>query len=183
MAALLPPSVVRPLGIAPTIAVGCLLVLVLTGCGGHCLCGGAARGRGCGSECVGPAGYCGEQPRFHPVPTEPVFAPRSYAVAVFPPAAQGEEVPRGPATPLPSGKASSGRVEPVPVPMPAPPLTESKVPPERAAPQRLDVAANGTSSWVFAPPLPATILRKDEPSVEVKSDPADKAAAQKGAKP
>jgi hypothetical protein len=117
------------------------------------------------------------------VPTQPVFTPRSCAVAVFPSESPAEEVPRGPATSSPSGKLDSGGPERGTVPIPAPPLTKAKVPSDAVAPQRLDPAADDASSWVFDPPLPAAMLRNTDPTAEWKVDSAGKGAGQQAAKP
>jgi hypothetical protein len=161
------------------LAAGGVALLAAAGCAHSGCCGGQVC-QPCDPESVGPAGYCGEIPRFHPVPTQPVFAPRAYAVAVYPQPAGAEVLPPGLETPTPSGKPSSGSG---PSTLP-PPLGEpSKSPAEPAAPRQLDLTANTSGSWVFAPPLPAAALRNAEPSVEVKSDTPDKAAGQRGAKP
>ena len=73
------------------LAARCLALLATAGCGRLGLCG---RCQPCDPGGAGPAGYCGEIPRFHPVPTQPVFAPRSYAVATYPRAAGVEQLPR-----------------------------------------------------------------------------------------
>jgi hypothetical protein len=60
---------------------------------------------------------------------------------------------------------------------------EPKSAADPAAPRQLDATASAPGSWVFDPPLPDALLRKTEPSVEVKSETPDKGTAQRGAKP
>jgi len=158
------------------LTVGWLALLGLTGCASHCSCGGAPNGQSCGSECCGPAGYCGEIPRFHPVPTQPVFAPRSYAAALYPQAAGAEAIPPGPATPLPAEKMPSASMS---RPIPASPGVESKSSTHPAAPRQLEPSAVGGGSWVFSAPLPPALLRSTEPSVDVKADSPDNKGKQK----
>jgi hypothetical protein len=138
----------------------------------------------CGKLCaclkppVGPEAGSDYQvyPRFHPVPVQPVFSSRSGPGPGF-----------GEADELKPSSAAPPVSAPLPQLPPSPPSPEAIPPPpplgadndaDPSAPRRLGMAGSNGPSWVFSPPVPESVLRKMDPVVELKSDPAASKTAQ-----
>jgi hypothetical protein len=137
-----------------------------TPCGAR-VCPGCGRAAPCGGATTCEGYY--NHPRFHPVPTQPVFGTPCQSLAggpaltPLPDAAPG--VPEG--TRSPSAPASpQGRPELKPLAPPLPPATKKGDTP----PQRLALAPPDGSSWIFSPSLPRSAVGLNEPKVEVKSE-------------
>jgi hypothetical protein len=136
----------------------------------------------------GPSDGFGFQdyPRFHPVPTQPVFAPRTGPMLVGGTAADLGGVDPRPAKVPSSGAAPAAEKPPLrpPEEVPAPPPADGLGRPlDAGAPQRLGAAQTEPPEWLFVPPLHDSALRKVDPSpVELKSDPGSKGAQAKRAK-
>ncbi len=122
-----------------------------------------------------PEGYY-NHPRFHPVPTQPVFGSPvgpAAAVMVQPQLPLPDDNPhlmpdRAPTPPLLPAQPHSPAVSPtVPAPVPAQPSAERTGTP----PKLLDTAASpDASTWLFSPSMPASALQAHEPSVAMKVD-------------
>ena len=111
-------------------------------------------------------------PRFHPVPTQPVFGPRTESLAACSnqkgtPDGSAPGAPKGvPSPSVPSSPKSGPELMPLPPTPPNPPTTKRG----DAAPERLAVAPADGSSWIFAPSLPPSAVGLTEPKVEVKTE-------------
>lgn len=118
-----------------------------------------------------------DYPRFHPVPTQPVFTPRGH----FAPSGLGKELAKQKAT-EPEGSPTELKTLP-PQPMAAVPLppepTEIDNPVLPAVPSRLNPTSSDQSGWVFRPGIPEAALKKMDPSVELKQDPGAKTQSAK----
>lgn len=166
-------------------AIGCLLLLALAGCRRLATkpCPAPHRASGAPCDCgscpsiSGPEA-CQVVPRFHPVPTRPVFSPVGQCAATLPPPAASRD-DQSPAAP-PARAVPGGRVvppPPTPEAIPSPPPAESEKSQDPAAPQRLGTASPGFPSWLFAPPNTVSASRKMDPVVELKTDPSAKGTA------
>jgi hypothetical protein len=180
------------------LAASCLALLAPAGCACH-----KSHCRQClGNDC--PPAYDHrnyEYPRFHPVPTRPVFSPGA-PVEVVRTGLDVKETPR-PAAPQELPRPSSPSREPplpdepplpnqppTPRQPPPPPSPFEEIPPSSGAqpadqtkgPSGIRLASppssgastakSGSGDWVFSPTLPGSALRRMDRSVEVKSDPA-----------
>lgn len=103
-------------------------------------------------------------PRFHPVPVEPVFLPRSGPVPVV----HNRMNPRDHSAPRPSPDAGAPQIHaapsaPVPEQIRTPPPGPKKEDRVTRAPRRLGTASR-SRSWIFNPPTPGKL----EPAVEAR---------------
>jgi hypothetical protein len=131
------------------LAAGCALFVPVSGCfNGHRL---LSRSPECASQAEEPC--CPVYAKFHPVPTQPVFSPRTV------------EMPAPPA------------MEPIPTPSPST-ATGSKAVPSG---QSVTAADLDCPDWLFAPRIADALIQKSEPSVAVKADAGTKSAGQGGA--
>ena len=169
----------NPTKLARLAAAGGMLWLVLSGCA--CCsrpCGfwdrwpdeGNSPDAACkpGASAGGPTlpdGYY-NHPRFHPVPTQPVFTPRIEPLVTSQPELPSgpENVPPGVPNRLPPAIVP----EPIPAPAPLPPVPSSNT----SGPPSGRVAASSADagSWLFSPATQQSASRHKEPSVELTSD-------------
>jgi hypothetical protein len=108
------------------------------------------------------------------VPTQPVFSHRNDGLAASPPevvTAEGRLAPRSAA----AGTASEPGVAEQ---LPDQPAEGSRKTPDQKTPGTLAIAGSVPPSWVFSPRISDAEIKKGEPSVEVKTDPAAKSPAQ-----
>lgn len=116
-----------------------------------------------------PDGYY-NHPRFHPVPTQPVFGPRCDPplAAQNQPGSPGGNAIRarasGPSSPQRSSPGSGPEL--VPPPSPALPSTKGK----DSSADQLSLVSPNASSWLFSPVAPPTAKRLDDPRIEPISD-------------
>ncbi len=133
--------------------------------GGHLCrkCGKAIPG---GENGGAPVAYY-NHPRFHPVPTQPVFTPRCDMMAAMP-GNQGMDSLPGPPQPMlrPVPSTPGKSPEEIPVPLPALPRTEQGA----SVPGQLATAPPEGSSWLF--PSPSQVLRNRDMGVGSVSDSA-----------
>jgi hypothetical protein len=127
-----------------------------------CACGKAGGPAAEGQ--AAPEGYY-NHPRFHPVPTQPVFTPRLDPLA----AARPNHVDLQEDDPLsvPNRLPEPAKPEAIPIPPPGPAESGNK---GQASPDRLATTSADTSTWLFSPPLPPSAGRGKKPAVEAQSD-------------
>lgn len=122
--------------------------------GGHRLCPKCGKPIPEGENGEGAVGYY-NHPRFHPVPTQPVFTPRCDMTAASPCNHGMDLLPDSPKPMLqPAPSAPGTHPEEVPVPSPAQPSTGQGT----SVPGQLAAALTESSSWLFSSPrlLPRT---------------------------
>ena len=181
----------KPAKLARLAAAGAMLWLLFSGCA--CCSrpcgsfwdrwpdeGSSPAGPGCckpGAMAGGadsPDGYY-NHPRFHPVPTQPVFTPRPEPLAAAPPDHLNdlESVPPGVPNRLPPP------IAPEPIPSPAPMPPQSKAGENRGtgsdswheyAADRAAATPTDADTWLFSPASPPSASRHKEPVIEVSSD-------------
>lgn len=109
-------------------------------------------------------------PRFHPVPTQPVFSPRTPEIVAARPADGLERVPEQPAI---EEDAPQKKVPKTPaaeqVPLPEPSKTSAGGSAQGSGPAGAGNAS--PPSWLFAERIPDALIEKAEPKATVKVDP------------
>ena len=120
-----------------------------------------------GEEAGTPAAYY-NHPRFHPVPTQPVFTPRCDMMAATPGNRGMDSLESDPSNPMlrPIPSTPGGRPEEIPVPLPALPRTEQGA----SVPAQLVKTSPESSSWLFA--SPTQLRRIKDPEADSLSDSA-----------